>query len=127
MNGVWADLLLALHFGFVAFVVGGLLFILVGALLDWQWIRNPLFRYAHLAAIVFVAAEALVGMACPLTVWEDRLRGTATDQSFIERWLGRALYYDFPAWVFTLAYVSFAALVAYVLWRIPPRPRSKPL
>ena len=127
MSGFWADLLLALHFGFVAFVVGGLAIILVGAWRGWQWILNPYFRYTHLAAIAFVAAEALLGIACPLTIWEDRLRGAATEQSFMERWIGRALYYDFPAWIFTLAYVSFAALVAYVLWRIPPRSRSKPL
>lgn len=124
MNAFLADLLLVLHVAFVAFVVGGFFLILIGAWRGWEWIRSPGFRYTHLAAIFFVATEALIGMACPLTVWEDRLRGAATDSGFIERWLGRLLYYDFPAWVFICAYVSFAALVAFVLWRIPPRKRK---
>lgn len=121
MNSLLADAILVLHFGFVVFVVGGTLFILVGACCGWRSIRSPLFRYLHLAAIVFVAAEALLGVACPLTVWEDGLRNvTPGAPGFIERWLSRVLFYDLPVWVFTVAYVSFAALVAALLWAVPP-------
>jgi len=49
-----ADVILVVHFAFVLFVVGGFALILAGAALGWAWIRNPAFRYAHLAAIVFV-------------------------------------------------------------------------
>jgi len=125
MGGLWADLILVLHFAFVLFVVGGLLLILAGAWRGWRWIRSPVFRYAHLAAILVVAAEALLGVACPLTVWEDALRGHAGGAGFIERWVGGLLYYDLPGWVFTAVYVSFAALVAYVLWYIPPQPKKR--
>jgi hypothetical protein len=125
MNAFWADLILALHFGFVLFVVGGLALILLGAWRGWAWVRAPVFRYAHLAAICFVAAEALLGVACPLTVWEDALRGVEPEQGFIERWVGGFLFYDLPAWVFTCLYVSFAVLVALALWRIPPRQRKR--
>ena len=121
-----ADVILVVHFAFVLFVVGGFALILLGAALGWGWIRNPAFRYGHLGAIVFVALEALVGMACPLTVWEDALRRTSgDDSSFVGRWVSRLLYYDLPPWVFTTAYVLFAlAVVAAIVW-IPPR-RSRP-
>jgi hypothetical protein len=70
---------------------------------------------------VFVAAEALVGVACPLTVWEDMLRRAAPDgPSFVGRWVGRLLYYNFPEWVFTTAYGVFAIAVAVTLWLVPP-------
>jgi hypothetical protein len=64
-----ADAVLIVHFLFVLFVVGGLLAIWAGALIGWVWVRNLRFRVAHLAAILFVMAESLVGIACPLTVW----------------------------------------------------------
>ena len=99
-----------------------------GSLLGWRWVRNRAFRYTHLAAIVFVAAEALVGMACPLTVWEYVLRRAAPDgPSFVAHWVSRLLYYDLPGWVFTTGYVVFASAVAVTLWLIPPggdRPRE---
>ncbi|HKO88315.1 MAG TPA: DUF2784 domain-containing protein [Burkholderiales bacterium] len=125
MNALFADTILVLHFGFVAFVVGGFFLILIGAWRNWSFIHSRAFRYSHLAAIVFVAVEALVGVACPLTVWEDILRGGSVEgPGFIERWIGRLMFYELPPWIFTTAYVSFAALVGLLLWLIPPRPRS---
>ncbi len=117
----FADLILIVHFTFVLFVVGGLPAIWIGAALGWPWIRNFKFRAAHLAAISFVALEALLGIACPLTVWEDALRGTLTETSFVARWLQRLLYYSYPEWVFTCAYLLFALAVAITWWRVPPR------
>ena len=112
-----ADIILVVHFGFVVFVVGGLALIWIGAASGWAWVRNFWFRVAHLAAIVFVAGEALVGVWCPLTVWEDALRGVHGEKSFLARWIQRILFYDFPGWVFTTAYVLFA-LVVVATWRL---------
>jgi len=37
----------------------------------------------------FVAFEAVIGMVCPLTLWEDALcSGRAREGGFIERWVG---------------------------------------
>jgi len=122
VSALLADVVLVVHFAFVLFVVGGFALILAGAALGWRWIRNRPFRYAHLGAIAFVAAEALAGVACPLTVWEYALRHASTDgPSFVARWVSRLLYYDFPGWVFTTAYVFFAIAVAVTLWLVPPR------
>jgi hypothetical protein len=122
---VIADAVLVVHFLFVLFVVGGLLTIWIGAACGWRWVRNWRFRVAHLAAISFVALEAVFGMVCPLTEWEDALRGAPTDSGFIGRWLHRWLFYSFPDWVFTSAYVTFALLVAATWWRVrPQRSRS---
>jgi hypothetical protein len=94
-NMSWlADLILIVHFAFVLFVVGGLATIWIGAAAGWNWVRNFRFRIAHLAAICLVAAEALLGVVCPLTAWEDALRGAPGDQSFIARWLHRVLFYS---------------------------------
>ena len=119
-----ADVVLVVHFAFVAFVVGGLPLIWVGAALGWRFVRSFWFRASHLAAIVFVAAEALLGVMCPLTVWEDALRGRASETSFVAHWVRRVMFYTWPEWVFTMVYVAFAAIVGITYWLVPPRRRS---
>jgi Protein of Unknown function (DUF2784) len=114
-----ADALLVVHFLIVAFIVGGLLLVWTGAALGWRWVRNPWFRYLHLAAIVFVAAEALLGVMCPLTVWEDMLRGGVRAESFVGRWVRYFLYYEAPPWVFTTVYVAWTLATLLTLWRVP--------
>ncbi len=124
MAATWlADAVLVAHVLFVLFVVGGFVLILAGAG-RWGWIRNRAFRVTHVAAIVFVAAEALLGVTCPLTRWEDLLRATGREErSFIGRWLAWLLYYDFPEWVFAAAYCVFALAVVWAWRAIPPRAR----
>jgi hypothetical protein len=120
VNSWPADIILVVHFAFVLFVVGGLVLIWVGAIVGWRWVRNWRFRIAHLAAIVFVAGETVLGFLCPLTLWEAQLRDEAADRSFIAYWLHRVLYYDFPEAVFTTAYVAFALAVGASWWIVPP-------
>ncbi len=119
-----ADALLVVHFLIAAFIVAGLVLVWLGAGLGWRWIRNPWFRYLHLAAIGFVAAEALLGIACPLTVWEDLLRGGVQPESFVARWVHRLLYYRAPEWIFTAAYALWTAATLLTLWLVPPRRRA---
>jgi hypothetical protein len=119
-----ADLLVVVHFAIVLYIVGGLLAVWAGAALGWRWVRDPWFRYSHLAAIAYVAAEGLLGIACPLTVWEDLLRGGARPDSFVGRWVQRLLYYDAPEWAFTAAYVAWALATLATLRLVPPRRRA---
>ena len=119
-----ADAILVVHFLIAAFIVGGLPLTWAGAAAGWQWIRNPGFRYAHLAAILFVAAEGVLGFACPLTVWEDLLRGGVRPESFVGRWLRQLLYYEVPQSTFTIVYVLWAAATLVTLWRVPPRRKA---
>ena len=115
-----ADALLVLHFLIAAFIVAGLVLVWIGALARWAWIRNPWFRYLHLAAIVFVAAEALLGLACPLTIWEDLLRGGVRPESFVGRWVQRLLYYQAPEWLFTTLYAAWTGATLITLRLVPP-------
>lgn len=125
MRALAADAILLLHFLFVLFIVGGLALTWLGAWRGWRWVRGFAFRLAHLAAIVFVACEALIGMACPLTLWEDALRGMASDKSFIARWVHQLMFYSAPEWVFTALYVGFALIVAATFWFVPLRRASR--
>lgn len=116
-----ADAVLLVHAAFVFFVVGGFAAICIGLARGWRYARDPWLRGAHLAAIGFVAVESVLGYACPLTLWESSLRGTAASEGFIARFVHAWLFWNAPAWVFTAIYVAFAALVAWTWWRWPPR------
>jgi len=121
-----ADSVLFIHILVVIFVVFGLLITLLGGLMNWTWVRNPLFRLSHLICIGVVVMQAWAGVVCPLTTLEMWLRSKAGVQvyagSFIAHWLDSILYYDLPNWVFTLAYSGFGALVLLSWLWIRPRP-----
>lgn len=125
-----ADVLLFSHVLFVAFVVFGLVLIVVGKFARWAWVRNPWFRVAHLVAIGIVAFQSWIGVICPLTTWEMALRERAGDAvypgSFISHWLEVILYYQYPAWVFTLCYTVFAVTVVASWFWVRPRQFTKP-
>lgn len=128
MRGLAADAILLLHFAIVIFITSGLPAIWIGAARGWRWVRNRVFRLAHLAAIVFVALESLAGVWCPLTVWEHALRGNSTqasEKSFVAHWVHRVMFYQFPEWVFTIAYVAFTLAVAATWWLVPPHSRAR--
>lgn len=125
MAALLADLLVFIHILFITFVIGGEAAILIGAFKHWLWIRNPYFRSAHLLAIFVVASEAVFGVACPLTTWENALRQQAgqishEDISFVGRLLRDFIYYEFQPWVFTIIYVLFAAIVICTFIFVPP-------
>jgi len=129
MHHLLADTILVIHALFVAFVVAGLFLIIAGGPLRWKWTRNLWFRLVHLLAIGIVVAQAWLGRICPLTRWETALREAARQHgyagSFIQHWLRKFIFYDFPPWVFTAAYTMFGAivLVTWILW--PPRRKGR--
>ena len=119
-----ADLVLVLHFAFVTIVVVGFLLIWIGWIRRWNFVRNFWFRLAHLAAIGLVAAESLSGIVCPLTTWENRLRelagGETYEESFVQHWLQRVIFFDLGERAFTIIYITFFLAVALSLWLVPP-------
>jgi hypothetical protein len=127
--GLLADAVLVFHAGVVLFVVGGLVLIVVGNLRGWSWVNEWWFRVAHLAAIAYVAAEAWLGQVCPLTTLESWLRTASGapgySRGFVQEWVQRLIYYDAPAWAFTLAYTIFALLVVAAWWYFPPDRSSR--
>jgi hypothetical protein len=128
LPGVLADVVLVVHGLYVAFVVIGFALILVGLARGWQWVRQPVFRYAHLAAIALVVLQVWFGIDCPLTTLESALRVKAGEAgygtSFIQHWLYRLLYYRAEPRVFGVIYTLFGAAVLLV-WRFAPPVRRR--
>ena len=126
-----ADVILAIHFGWIVFVIVGQILILLGIALSWKWTRNFYFRSLHMTMMVFVALEVLFELACPLTIWENRLRGFgagaapnhAEADSLIANWLGIMFVADMDgsSWPFLLAYLVFTSLIVWSFLKAPPR------
>jgi hypothetical protein len=125
-----ADLIVLFHAAYVLFVVLGLGLILVGICRGWGWVRNPVFRWTHLAMIGVVVLESWVGIMCPLTVWEQRLRELGGQESYRGDFIGNLvhelLFFEAPTWAFTSLYTVFGALVLLAFLAAPPR-RAPPV
>jgi polyferredoxin len=126
-SALLADLVLVVHVAVVFFILGGLVAIALGGVLRWRWVRGVAWRALHAAAMGYVAVGAVVGWVCPLTVWEDALRRRAGEAEygtgFVQYWLERLLYHDWPGWVFTVLYLTVFALVLLAWRRVPPQRR----
>ncbi len=130
--GLLADLTVFLHASYVAFVVFGLVAIVIGLATGRSWARNFWFRTIHLAMIGIVVAEAWTGIVCPLTTLEHHLRRIAgqpvRQSTFIGYWAHRLIFFEAKPWVFALIYTGFGLVVLATFVLGPPRwPGTKPV
>jgi len=120
-----ADIIAIIHLGYVIYVILGFILIVLGIILRWKWIRSLSFRITHLLAIVGVACEALLGVNCPLTVLEFKLRyasGLSSKKvSFIGNIIDSIVFYNAPMWLFTIIYTAFALIVVTTFIIAPPK------
>jgi hypothetical protein len=81
-----AELLMLLHFGFLAYVA-------LGGFLAW-W--RPLLLVPHAIAAAWGAVTATIGIPCPLTAWEDAARrragGQGLSRGFVDTYLTGVVY-----------------------------------
>lgn len=118
-----AALVLAVHLVVIAFNVFGLVAIPLGAWRGWGFVRIFWWRALHLGSLAVVAAQAVAGRACFLTIWQGGLEGRAAETPLIARWVNQAIYWPVPLWVFTVLYVILF-VYTLALWRlVPPRRR----
>ena len=126
---ILAEAILIIHFAFVAFIVLGFVAIWIGHWLKKSFATNFCFRMAHVLAMGFVLLETLIGVICPLTAWEVKLRELAGQSdfysgSFVSHWLGSLLYYDLPWTFFAILYALFFVLIVVTWFVVKPRKLS---
>jgi hypothetical protein len=106
------ELILFIHFIIVLYLVVGFP---IGL-----YFNHRLFRIVHASALAGVSLLMVLGVPCPLTIWEEMLRqGPVYEGSFIASWLNRIIYLEGvnPAHVVWLD-IAFAVLViSSFFWR----------
>ncbi|KHD88017.1 MAG: hypothetical protein OM95_10845 [Bdellovibrio sp. ArHS] len=126
INEYGADFVLYCHFLYVFTILIPIPLIVIGGWLDWKWVRNLWLRRIHLAMIGIVVVESVFGIACPLTVWEEHLRGvvdepTHYESGFVAQWISKILFQDFEPWVFITIYLLGAAVITGLYLKVPPQ------
>jgi hypothetical protein len=118
-----ADVVLVVHFAFIAFVVAGGLLVL--------WRRT--IAYVHLPAVAWGAYTEFTGTICPLTPWEQALRLRAGEAGytggFVEHYLLPLIYPAAltPRVQLVLGFVVLAlnaAIYALAWWRLRSSSRA---
>jgi len=121
-----ANLVLAVHFGIILFNIFGLVAVPLGSWLGWRFVRVRWWRVLHLLSLLVVAAQAVAGRACFLTLWQVDLEGGGEGPArpMILEWVNRAMYWHLPPWVFVAFYLAALAYAA-LLWRWVPPARTR--
>jgi hypothetical protein len=87
----FADLVIVIHFAFIAFAVVGAALLLVKRVPRW-------FAFVHLACATWASYVMFTGRICPLTPLENHLRRLGGEagysEGFIERYLLGVIYPD---------------------------------
>ncbi|HEY2812848.1 MAG TPA: DUF2784 domain-containing protein [Acidimicrobiales bacterium] len=113
-----ADVVVAVH-------VVYLVFIPVGGFLAWRW---PRLLPVHVAAVVVGLVSVTAGFDCPLTSWENWLRGRAGEskyrEGFVDHYLtGRVYPHGHDAAVQLL--IGAAVVVSYLGLYLRHRARER--
>src|SRR5258706_8538432 len=112
--GWLVDVILALHFGYIAFLV-------LGGFLAWRWAKV---FWLHLAACIWAVLIVLEWVDCPLTAAENWARQKAGQApltaGFIDRYLTNVVYppqYINEVRLLVALVVVVAWIGAFRLWR----------
>jgi hypothetical protein len=120
-----ADAVLLVHIAVIAFNIFGLVAVPLGAWRGWTFVRVAWWRVLHLALLFAVAAQAVLGRACFLTLWQAALEGggQGTPPPLIYAWIEGLIFWDLPIWVFAALYVAVLIYALALMWLVPPRRR----
>lgn len=129
---IFADLVFIFHFLYILFIVLGQIYILLGVLFNWGFVRNLWFRLIHLGGIIVVSIQEFLDLSCPLTLLEDylnRLAGKSYEQdlTFLGRLLNKLIYQSVPNWLLSFLYIGFGLIVLLTFLIFPPLLKSKKL
>ncbi len=119
-----AEAVLAAHLAIILFNLFGLVAVPLGAALGWSFVHIAWWRLLHVGLLAAVAAQALAGRACFLTVWQSELAGGAANPTpLIMGWVDRLVYWRLPIWVFAALYALVFGYALALLWLVPLRAR----
>ena len=126
---ILAEAILAAHLAIILFNLFGLIVVPLGAICGWRFVRVRWWRLLHLVSLAAVAAQAVFGRACFLTIWQAALTGaTGSPTPLIVGWVNRVIYWPLPLWVFAALYLLVFGYALALLWLVPPAaPHPGPL
>ena len=124
---MWKNLahgILTLHSLCSLFVILIPLLVPLGVWQSWSWVRDPWLRSMHLAVVLFIAGEVILGQPCPFMVWENHCRRRAGmplyTTGFFDFWIERLLKIPFKTWMFESIFFTVGASTLVEFFVIGP-------
>jgi hypothetical protein len=119
---IMVQAVLAVHVTVILFNVFGLVAVPIGAICNWRFVHIRWWRVLYLLSLAAVAAQALTGRACFLTIWQNDLTARAQPATpLIVRWIDQLVYWRLPIWMFAALYVLVFAYALALLWVVRPQ------
>jgi len=117
-----AEAVLAAHVAIILFNLFGLVAVPIGAWRGWAFVRVRWWRVLHLVLLAAVAAQALFGRACILTLWQSELAGApGRPRPLLAGWVESVIYWRLPIWVFATLYAAIFVYAVALFALVPPR------
>ncbi len=120
-----SSFVLYFHLIVILFIVFGFIVVPIGAKFKWKFIYEFWWRLAHLVSMIIVAIQAVLGKACFLTYIQSDLLEDAGKKGyiipFIQTYIDRIIYYNFPIWTFSIVYVILFLYTLYLWFKFPPK------
>jgi len=106
-----------IHFLWVLFMILGLPLGL--------WLRSPTLRWVHFMGMSVTALFAVLGIYCPLTMWEENFRWGADrsfnlEGGFLSHYISSLLYLDIEPWILRGAAILWGTLTALAMAAVRP-------
>ena len=112
-----------MHLVIINFNLAGLFVIPLGGWLGWRLVRIRWLRLLHLVLWLVVAAQAVAGQACILTILQDGLVGVQGKSApMVMSFINRLIYWPLPIWVFAAGYVAVLLYTVALWFLVPPDP-----
>ncbi len=120
-----SGIVLYFHLVIILFIIFGFIAVPLGAKFKKKFIYEFWWRLTHLAAMVVVAVQAMLGKACFLTYIQSDLLESAGKKGytvpFIQTYIDRIIYHNFPIWMFSIVYVFLFLYTLYLWFKFPPK------
>jgi Protein of Unknown function (DUF2784) len=120
--GLSAETVLAAHIAIILFNLFGLIVVPIGAVRGWHFVHVTWWRVLHVVLLAAVAAQAIAGRACILTLWQGGLSGSGgSPPPLIMSLVDRLIFWKLPIWVFATLYAAVFGYAVALLWLVPLR------
>ena len=121
---ILADAIMVIHLAWIIFMLWGFVLTIRGFFYP-KFFERWLFRTIHLLGIIFVVTLEILGKYCPLTLWENALRGhynpeTDYPGSFIIKHIEQMIYPDVSPLVVIIPTILVAAFTLTTFVLKPP-------
>lgn len=116
--GAW--LVFTFHAGLVTFMIGFVIYTILGYHFDLPLTKSLWLRGAHLGVFFYIGLESLMGWPCPFTVWENELRLRAGRQPYsangcFDEWTQALIGRQCTSRGFAIA-ISFVIVLCLISW-----------